>query len=68
MMIKGREEDGERGIAVVRRPRSWFRRRVVMFFDIIKNGKKFQQFGYTSMPSFLFNSVWTHFFDKEVRL
>ena len=53
---------------VVRRPCSWFRRRVVMFFDIIKNGKKFHDYGYTSMPSFLFNSVWTHFFDKEVRL
>ena len=53
---------------VVRRPRSWFGRRVVMFFDIIKNGKKFQQFGYTSMPSFLFNGVWAHFFNKEVRL
>jgi len=50
------------------KPRSWFTKRVNLFFDIIKNGKKFTQFGYTSMPSFLFNSVWTHFFDKEVRL
>ena len=24
--------------------------------------------GGRSMPSFLFNSVWAHFFDKEVRL
>ena len=53
---------------VAKSPRSWFGRRVVMFFDIIKNGKKFQQFGYASMPSFLFNGVWAHFFDKEVRL
>lgn len=53
---------------VTKNPRSWFGRRVVMFFDIIKNGKKFQQFGYTSMPSFLFNSVWAHFFNKEVKL
>ena len=48
--------------------RSWFRRRVDLFFDILRNGKKYQRFGYTSMPSFLFNSMWTHFFDKEVRL
>ena len=32
------------------------------------SGGRYQQFGYTSMPSFLFNSVWAHFFDKEVRL
>ena len=48
--------------------RSWFGRRVELFFSILRNGKKYQQFGYTSMPSFLFNSVWSHFFDKEVRL
>ena len=47
---------------------SWFQRRVRLFFSILRNGKKYKQFGYTSMPSFLFNSVWTHFFDKEVRL
>ncbi len=49
-------------------PQSWFRRRVDLFFNIMKNGKKYQQFGYTSMPSFLWNSVWTHFFNKEVKL
>ena len=49
-------------------PRSWFGRRVELFFSILRNGKKYQQFGYTSMPSFLFNSVRTHFFDKEVKL
>ena len=48
--------------------RSWFRRRVDLFFDIVKNGKKFRDYGYMSMPAFLFNSVWAHFFDKEVRL
>lgn len=47
---------------------SWFQRRVEVFFDIIKNRKKFRDYGYTTMPSFLFHSVWTHFFDKEVRL
>ena len=53
---------------VAKSPHSWFGRRVELFFSILRNGKKYQQFGYTSMPSFLFNSVWAHFFDKEVRL
>ena len=52
---------------VAKSPRSWFGRRVELFFSILHNGKKYQQFGYTSMPSFLFNSVWAHFFDKEVK-
>ena len=49
-------------------PRSWFQRRVKLFFDILKNGKKYRDYGYTSMPSFLFHSLWAHFFDKEVNL
>lgn len=49
-----------------KKPHSWFKKRLNLFFGIIRNGKKFSQFGYTSMPSFLFNSVWSHFFDKEV--
>ncbi len=53
---------------VAKSPRSWFGRRVELFFSILRNGKKYQNFGYTSMPSFLFNSVWAHFFDKELRL
>ena len=53
---------------VAKSPRSWFERRVDLFFEILRNGKKYRQFGYTSMPSFLFNGVWAHFFDKEVRL
>lgn len=48
--------------------RTWFQRRVNLFFDILKNGEKFRDYGYTSMPSFLFNSMWTHFFDKDVKL
>lgn len=52
----------------VSKPRSWFRRRIDLFFDIVKNGQKFRDYGYLSMPTFLFNSVWTHFFDKEVKL
>ena len=53
---------------VAKSPRSWFGRRVELFFSIVRNGKKYQQFGYTSMPSFLFNSVWAHFFYKVVKL
>lgn len=49
-------------------PRSWFLKRVNLFFNIIKNGRKYNKFGYTSMPSFLFNTMWSHFFVKEVRL
>ena len=48
--------------------RSWFQRHVQLFFEIIRNGKKFSRYGYTSMPSFLFHSVWTHFFEREVKL
>ena len=47
--------------------RSWFQRRVQLFLEIIKNGKKFRNYEYTSMPSFLFHSVRTHFFEREVR-
>ena len=50
------------------KPSSWFLRRVNVFWDIIKNGKKFSKYGYTSMPSFLFHSMWSHFFDKEVKM
>lgn len=53
---------------VAKSPRTWFGRRVELFFSILRNGKKYRQFGYASMPSFLFNGVWAHFFDKEVRL
>ena len=55
-------------IPAAKSPRSWFGRRVELFFSILRNGKKYQQFGYTSMQSFLFNSVWAHFFNKEVKL
>ena len=47
--------------------RSWFQRRVQLFFEIIRNGKKFRNYGYTSMSSFLFHSVWPHFFERAVR-
>lgn len=63
-----KELDGLFQLSVTKSPRSWFGKRVELFFDILRNGKKYRNYGYTSMPSFLFNSVWTHFFDKEVRL
>ena len=53
---------------VVKSKNSWFARRVSLFFDIIKNRRYYQLFGYCSMESFLFRAVWTHFFDKKVRL
>lgn len=48
------------------RQSSWFLRRVQLFFNVLKNGKKYRDYGYTSMPSFLFHSVWTHFFGREM--
>lgn len=48
------------------KPRSWFKKRVNLFFNIMKNGKKFSQFGYTSMPRFLFGAMWGHFVEKKV--
>ena len=53
---------------VVKSKNSWFARRVSLFFNIIRNRRYYQSFGYCSMESFLFNAVWTHFFDKKVRL
>ena len=55
-------------IPVTRIHRSWFGKRIELFFTILRNGKTYRQYGYTSMPSFLINSVWTHFCAKEVRL
>lgn len=51
-----------------KRAHSWFQRRINLLFDIVKNEKRFRDYGYTSMPSFLFSSVWSHFFTKEVKL
>lgn len=50
------------------KPRSWFKKRVNLFFNIIKNGKKFSQFGYTSMPRFLLGAMWGHFVEKKARV
>lgn len=53
---------------VVKRKESWFTRRVSLFFDIIRNRRYYNRFGYCSMGSFLLNAVWAHFFRKEVEL
>ena len=47
---------------------SWFARRVALFFDIVKNRRYYKRFGYCSMERFLLSAVWTHFFEKEVRI
>lgn len=47
---------------------SWFARRVSLFFDIIRNRRYYSRFGYCSMERFLLSAVWTHFFEKEVRI
>ena len=53
---------------VVKSKNSWFARRVSLFFDIIKNRRYYQLFGYCSMEKYLLSTVWAHFFDKKVRL
>lgn len=47
---------------------SWFARRVSLFFDIVKNRRYYSRFGYCSMERFLMSAVWTHFFEKELRI
>lgn len=54
--------------SVIKEKNSWFTRRVSLFFDIIRNRRYYKRFGYCSMERFLLSAVWTHFFDKEVRL
>lgn len=48
--------------------KTWFARRMVVFFDILANTKRFKKYGYCSMHSYLINMIWGHFFQKEVRL
>lgn len=51
-----------------RKAASFFQRRVHLLFTLIGNGWKYREFNDVSMPVALFRQVWTHFFDKEVRL
>lgn len=48
--------------------KSWFARRVSLFFDIIRNRRYYSRFGYCSMERFLLTAVWAHFFDKEISI
>ena len=54
--------------SVIKEKNSWLARRLSLFFDIIRNRRYYKRFGYCSMERFLPSAVWTHFFDKEVRL
>lgn len=51
-----------------RKSSSFFARRVRLLFTLLGNGWKYREFNDVSMPVALFRQVWTHFFDKEVRL
>lgn len=53
---------------VKKQPTTWFKRRVEFFFEIVTNAKRFKDYGYCSMPSFLFHVIWAHYFQKEVKL
>lgn len=48
------------------KPKSWFVKRVSLFFEIIENRNYYRNFGYCSMSDFLLNAVWSHFFHKKV--
>lgn len=48
--------------------KSWLSRRLDLFREIITNANRFNAYGYCSMHSFLFNTVWAHFFRKEIVL
>ena len=54
--------------SVVKAKNSWFARRVSLFFDIIRNRRYYNRFGYCSMERFLLSAVWAHFLDREVGL
>lgn len=54
--------------SVVKEEKSWFKRRVSLFLDIVKNRRIYRRFGYCQMERFLLSAVWAHFFNKEVRI
>ena len=54
--------------SVIKGRNSWFAKRVSLFFVIIRNRRYYSKFGYCSMERFLVSAVWSHFFEKEVRL
>ena len=52
--------------SVSNEPKSWFSRRVSLFFEIIQNRRMYHYFGYCSMYKYLIKTVWCHFFRKDV--
>ena len=50
------------------KPKSMFRRRVNVFFSILRNGWKYKEFNDVSMPVSLSRQIWTHFFARKVKL
>lgn len=48
--------------------KSWNERRVSQFFGVLQCYWKYRSFGYCSLPVYLFPTLWTHWFRKEVRL
>lgn len=49
-------------------PDSFFKRRVRQMFRTLRNGWKYREFNDVSMPVSLVRQIWTHFFDKKVKL
>ena len=47
---------------------SWFERRVDQFFAILNSHEKFANFGYRTMTVHLYQMMWAHFFNKEVKI
>ena len=63
-----REFEGILRLQVKHEPESMFARRVNLFCTIIRNRRRYRNFGYCSMPSFLWNAVFSHWFQKDVEV
>lgn len=50
------------------RKKSWFERRVYTMKTIVNNREMYNNYGYCSMSTYLWNALYTHFFKKEVKL
>jgi len=47
---------------------SWLRARIRVMTEILASGRLHARYGYQSMPKFLWNKVWSHFFEKDIEL
>lgn len=47
---------------------SWLRSRIRVMTEILASSCLHARYGYESMPRFLWNKVWSHFFEKNVEL